>query len=260
MAHYLLFFEAKQGDDAVVPERELLSHAGLAGLAENSQPLLVRVELPVGPEKKRGWLLGWQSGRSEFDTPLALTDDLVWQELSVKGDRRCLIGWSKERPPRPMDLMRPDDDFVPGHKCMLANGVLWTVPAIQNFNHEIKLNADCETTRVFPARYKKYRDHIDRLNRRIYGELGFLDDDGETINIPEKVGDVTSRVLIPEGASIVVAALEINYRVSPGICSVLGLFDDKALLYAFMAITKLGAAVTSVQKKSPDSSIPASST
>lgn len=260
MAHYLLFFEAKQGDDAVVPERELLRHAGLAGLAENSQPLLVRADLPVGPEKKRGWLLGWQSGRSEFDTPLALTEDLVWQELSVKGDRRCLIGWPKERPPGPIDLMRPDDEFVTGPDCMFANGLEWTLPAIQNFNHEIKLNADCEATRVFPNRYKKYRNHIDRLNRKIYEELGFLEDDGKTINIPKTIEDITTPVLIPEGVSIVVAALEINYRLSPGICSVLGLFDDESLLMAFASITKLGAALKSVQKKSPDELTPASST
>lgn len=212
MAAYLLFTP-----DAV----EIADVKALRGLRTESDPELKPVVLTSkGPGGHNGRLWYFHDeDRPETWPHLVFNED---EQEWIEGDGFWL-GINRQKPPTPFDLARANPLPYAGHHSRLADGQLWQIPngmqlpfvfrrkpsgeVIESRSHETQSLYD-QTVKGFDIAMELYRDDVPI-----------------TTENAESIGDYCGRILMQ------------NYRVTPWICWLLGLWDPATLWNALCLTT-----------------------
>ena len=132
MSGPLIFIPGARGIPSRSVERLPLPLRGMLADASWGSP-----DRTTGPENQAGQLLVVEpspgSGGQAADPPGYRPDEQTWLKLpaepQAEGEPEFVwIGWYKQRPPGPKDLVR--DETIDGHRVKLGDGRDWLVPVI----------------------------------------------------------------------------------------------------------------------------------
>jgi hypothetical protein len=203
MAHFQLYFPGAQH---LAPNP--LARAGLDGLVRpgDRRPTL---RAGAGPDGTTGTFLVWQPNDSPGCRPTRQT----WLPAK-RDDRRGLgagrfwIGFDDRSPMTAEDLRRDEPAFQGGTPATLGDGRKWTVP----FLHWIFFRAKSDAGDRHAWQVVSATAALDKARAR---------GDDETI--------------FRDSMDLCAELLAFNYRVTPGVCSRLGLLEPRSVETVLMA-------------------------
>lgn len=206
---------------------ETLKALGLGPMLDDSVSCMWADALGGTPDGQRGLLVF-------FDCPMAThtcsprginLEAQEWREAAKCGDLergRFWIGWNRENPPTPEDLVRTDT--TPGESIQLLDRNYWEI-AVQSFVPH-RRGIDLETGREVRRPQTAFKPFVDRCKEL---EEQFLSEDKDAIEIEGET------IRMPGDFAFCSQALAINYRIVPDLVDALELVGDEELFHIVTA-------------------------
>lgn len=159
-------------------------------------------------------------------TPRFAPDRQIWTRIDCEGPQAWWIGFDKDSPPGPDDLLRPE--AVPGYRVFLGDGRWWSVPIARQFPEGTGLpeiirmgTGNRLVTSIQPA-------YLNLFNRcaALAGQYYAQPDSGfEGVRIPWE-----------ECWSLALDGLAVNYRIGAAEANALALFTRATLQMVVSAL------------------------
>jgi len=229
--HYLIYIS---GNTNAGPDQ--LKAVGLADHVTDHE----QCATPTGPDNGRGSLFAWRSRHPQ--QPVVFAPDRQRWVAAIARDglaaSRFWIGWEKDSPPGPRDLIREEN--YTGYLCKLGDSHEWIVPNAAMLPHNFRLSNTGDVTLVIQERFREFWE-----KSRDWYQRFALNPDAEQIKVPA------------DWFHYLTFALSLNYRILPELISELELFTTQNAIHCAMATVDWSEIVAAEsQKKNGESPEP----